>query len=609
MSVWSELKRQTRITEDDLLMPPVERKTIKANNALPPGTISFDIETGSVDDMWRADARFLRLMGWGVDDNPVITSEFTDELLAELRDNSGWVIGHNIMNYDLILLEKYCGVSILELAKQGRIYDTKMMAFLADPPVSRTKEGEIERIYSLQNQGEKYLGIGKLGNLKDLAKKYGGFDKIPTDDREYDEYLKRDVEVTRDLAKAIPINDYVLREHKIAAIASTISIQGFRVDIDLLKKRIKDGEEKRARILNDLTDYGLPGPDTTKAPHRTNAGIAAIDAAFKSLDVILPRTLKSMTRPAMGKDVLQEVIDTTKNEEAADLAEAVMSLNGIRTIYANIYENIVGDRVHPSINLRQSTGRWSIQRPGLTVVGKRGGKVREREVFLPDEGCVLISCDLSQVDARAVAGLSQDTEYMKLFEPGRDMHSEIAERVLGDRSKRELAKPISHGWSYGMQPKKLALTTGLSFEEAVDFDREMARNFPVLVEWQYRMRVEGETQGILYNGFGRLMRIEPERSFTQSPALMGQSTARDILCEGILRLWNMGGEDVVQMIRGVIHDEVVLSVKKNDVEEIENLVVKAMSFEWCPVGGKYPIAITAGLNSRGINWGDCYRKE
>lgn len=617
MSVWNELKRQTRITEDDLLMPQEPKVKEPINNEFPVGTVSFDIETGSVDDMFRTDPSFLRLMGWSIDQGEVETSPAPGRLLQALEDNQGWIIGHNINNYDCILLDKYCGVNILELAKQDRLRDTKLLCFLADPPLSQTSEGEIERIYSLQNQGEKYLGAGKMVDivtgksvLKELAKEFGGFDKIPVDHPKYIAYLKRDVEVTRDLCKVIPINDYAIREHKIAAIAATISIQGFRIDLDLLDQRIKEGEEKRVQILNGLMAYGLPGPEETKAPHRTNRGLEAIDLAFKSLDVTLPRTPKSHTRPATGKEVLQNIIDTAENQEAIDLAEAVQSLNGIRTIYATIHENLVGDRVHPSINLRQSTGRWSIQRPGLTVVGKRDGKVTERAVFLPDsEDHILISCDLAQVDARAVAGLSQDLEYMKLFEPGRDMHTEMAVRLFGSPDYRERAKAASHGINYSMQYKKLALTTGMSELEASDFIQGFEENFPILVDWQRRARLEGETTGVLYNGYGRLMKIEPERSFTQSPALLGQSTARDILMEGCLRLWDMGGEDVVKMIRGAIHDELVMSVPRKEVEEVEHLVVKALSFSWCPEGGQYPIQIIAGLNSRGRDWADCYKKE
>jgi DNA polymerase-1 len=122
------------------------------------------------------------------------------------------------------------------------------------------------------------------------------------------------------------------------------------------------------------------------------------------------------------------------------------------------------------------------------------------------------------------------------------------------------------------------------------------------------MRQIGEVTGILYNGFGRMMRIEPERAFTQSPALMGQSTARDILMEGILNLWKIGGEEVIRMIRAVVHDELVLSVPKNDVKEIENLVVSAMSFPWCPKGGTYEVQISAGIAKPGVNWSGCYCK-
>lgn len=609
MSVWSEIKRDT-ITHMDLIAPPEPKEdvVVKADNKIPDGTISFDIETGSVDDMWRAGPSFLRLSGYGVDNEGIINTTDHRAMAQLLQDSDGWVVGHNILNYDLILLAKHCGLNILKVAKQSRIIDTKLLAFLADPPLSRTKEGEIERMFSLENTGQRYLGIGKLGNIKEIAKKFGGYDKIPLDDQEYNDYLKQDVVVTRDLLRVLPINDYALREHKINAVAATISIEGFRVDIPLLEQRIKEGEAKRLRILTELQGYGLPGPDEAKAPHRTNKGKAAIDTAFMDLGVTLPRTPKSGS-PAMGKDILQDVIDKTEDAEVEALAEAVLSLNGIRTIYGNIHDNLIGDRVHPSINLRQSTGRWSIQNPGLTVVGKRDGKVIERAVFLPDaDDHVLISCDLAQVDARAVAGLSQDIEYLKLFEPGRDLHSEMAERLFGSVDYREMAKAASHGVNYGMRYRKLALTTGMSEEDADDFIQRFEENFPVLAAWQYRVREEGETTGVLYNGFGRILRIEPERSFTQSPALLGQSTARDILCEGVLRLWDIAGEDVIRMIRGVIHDEVVMSVPIKDAEEIEQLVVKALSFSWCPVGGEYAVEILAGLNKRGNNWAACYAK-
>lgn len=623
-NVWAEIRKQAKKNANSPwanLPVPVEAPVkvvyspVVASNDIPTGSISLDLETGSVAGMWRTGPEFIRLTGWSIDGGPVITSPSPLQLIEDIRSHGGFIVTHNGMNFDNLLLDKHHGLSILALAKAERLRDTKLVAFLADPPFSRTKEGEIEKMYSLETVGTKYLGEGKMKDavtgksvLKRLAAEFGGFDRIPLDHPEYDEYLRRDVEVTRDLVRVLPMNDYVIREHKLAAIAATISIQGFRVDIPLLEQRIAEGEAKRLRILTQLVEYGLPGPETTKAPHMTKVGKNAIDKAFHEAGVTLPRTASGL--PALGKEVLQEIVETAEKQEAIDLAEAVMGLNGIRLVYGTVFDNLVGDRVHSSINLRQSTGRWSIQKPGLTTIGKRDGKVIERAVFLPDnEDHALISADLSQVDARAVAALSQDTEYLKLFEPGRDLHTEMSLRLFGTEKKREEAKACAHSINYGARAKKLSLMTGMDFQAAETVIHEYERNFPRLARWQNENREIGETTGILFNGYNRMMRIEPERAFTQSPALMGQSTARDILMEGILRLWDMGGEDLIRMIRGVIHDELVLSVKKKDVEEVERLLVKAMSFPWCPVGGQYPVQIIAGLNKRGVNWADCYRKE
>lgn len=618
-SIWGSLDNLAE-TEATYIEPkpavPVYEPVV-VDNELPAGSIAYDLESGSVDDMFSHGPEFIRLTGYSIDHSDVYVMISPEELLYDIEANNGWIIGHNIMNFDNILLAKHQGMNVLKLAKADRLVDTKLLAFLADPPYSRTKEGEIEKMFSLENVGLKYLGEGKAKDaatgssvLKELAKEFGGFDKIPQDDARYIHYLKRDVEITRDLVRVLPMSDYTRREHRISAVASTISIEGFRVDVPLLEERIEQGEIKRFEILTKLErDYGLPSPESTKAPQMTKLGKQAIDTAFRDLGITLERTASG--QPALGKEVLLGVVEAAgENQEVIDLAESVLGLNGIRTIYGNIHEYLVDDRVHPSINLRQSTGRWSIQKPGLTVIGKRGGKVIERAVFLPDqEDHVLISADLAQVDARAVAALSQDREYMKLFEGDRDAHTEMAIRIYGSADFRERVKACVHGVNYGMRSKKLAWTTGLSLYEADEFIANFEQSFPRLAQWQYEMRQIGETIGILYNGFGRMMRIEADRAFTQSPALMGQSTARDILMEGMLRLWDMGGEDVVKMIRAVVHDELVLSVPVRDLVEIEQLVVKAMSFEWCPVNGEYPIQIDSGLNKRGTNWATAYDKD
>jgi DNA polymerase-1 len=215
----------------------------------------------------------------------------------------------------------------------------------------------------------------------------------------------------------------------------------------------------------------------------------------------------------------------------------------------------------------------------------------------------VISADLSQVDARAVAAWCQDPAYLELFEPGRDSHTEIALAVWGDAGRRDDAKVLGHGYNYGMGLAKLAEKVG-SDEVAREFDRSMKERFPGLVAWKRETAERADSGELLDNGFGRLLRTTPGYGWTQGPALLGQSAARDILMEGLLRL----PAHILPMLRAVVHDEVVLSVPVDQVDEIERQVLDALQFEWAPRSGDQPVRIEAGLAKRGSTWGGCYRK-
>lgn len=125
------------------------------------------------------------------------------------------------------------------------------------------------------------------------------------------------------------------------------------------------------------------------------------------------------------------------------------------------------------------------------------------------------------------------------------------------------------------------------------------------VTWREQVRAQGKAGQLLDNGFGRPLRVDPARSWTQAPALMGQGCARDLMMEGLLRL----PAEVLPMLRAVVHDEIVLPVPVEIVNDVEQAVVASLSFLWAPPGAGRPVQIEAGLgNHRGSTWGDVYRK-
>src|SRR3546814_7293169 len=94
--------------------------------------------------------------------------------------------------------------------------------------------------------------------------------------------------------------------------------------------------------------------------------------------------------------------------------------------------------------------------------------------------------------------------------------------------------------------------------------------------------------------FGRVMKVDPERAYTQAPALVGQGCARDLMMEGLLKL----PDEILCMIKAQIHDEIVLSIPMRDAREVCDLIKRTMSFEWAPPGASRPIRIEVDRGDR-----------
>ncbi len=556
------------------------------------GTVYFDLETYSADRLFH-EKDFVRLAGYAIDDGPVRTTTDPAELIAVLN-NADEVVGHNVMSFDLMALSYHCGADWEALAAKAR--DTLILARLDDPPRARETGGSQDR-YDLDTISEKFGVTGKTADLKDLKKEFGGFEKIPTDDRRFVDYLVGDVEATRAVAKFLPMTEYGAREHKLAALAGRMTSNGFRVDVPLLNQRIHEGDKRKAIALVTLNKkYGIPLTDPKgnpfASPLATLVGKAALVEALARLGVThYPTTEKTGAIKAGREGMAMILAHYGELPGLRELCELVTIVTTIRTVYATALLHLEGDRVHPKISFAQASGRWSVSSPGLTVFGKNGGRHHERAIFLPEPGHSILAADLSQIDMRACAGLSQDTEYMKLFAPGMDVHREIAAQVFGSADRRQDAKKVGHGYNYGMQAKRM-IEDGLDPDMVNGFIKGMEERFPRMIQWRNEIRKIGKSGALLNNGHGRLMRCEPSRAFTQAPALMGQGCARDLMCDALLRL----PDELRPMLRTMVHDEIVLSVPNDRLEEVGRMLKEAMTTEWRGV------PITCDLSKPGRDW-------
>jgi DNA polymerase-1 len=566
---------------------------------------ALDIETGDADGLYlRApDPGYIRLTG-------VSQYAFTEppDMVVQRATPYATVNGHL---FDFPALDRHCGIPVEQTIPFSR--DLRVAAFQHDPPTTwQTKPGPGFKSYGMDALAERYLGESKSDLGKALAKEYGGWDHIPADDPRYAEYLREDLRITAALNRAIPWDPYEQREAWIAAITARTTLNGFAVDRPGLEQRAAELEQRGADGRALLAErFGFPltneaGKPST-APQRTKKGKAALESALVSFGVELgswPRGKDGSL--SIGKEVLEHVADVlaAAGHPALPLIEAVQQMNGIRNSARNLLSHISPDdgRVRYTFEPFQSTGRWSC---GLTVL-KKGVPDSERHFLTAEPGHVLVSIDLDQIDIRGAAAHAQDPGLIALLnDPDRDIHTEISAMA---RVPRKQGKTFDLGWLYGRSARAMGEMKGADPVAAQAVVEYMATAFPLVRPWQDKVRQLGEAGVLLDNGFGRRLRVDPQRAFTQAPALIGQSTTRDVIAEGLLDLARTA-PDMLPMLRVIVHDEVVASVPRESAEECARIIQSCMSRQWAPAGASISVNITAGQGKPftfAERWNDLY---
>lgn len=620
---------------------------------VPEKTLFLDIETHSAQKMWdMTRSEFVRLVQWGWGwDEPVRISTDIEDLLAEIW-KADLLVAHFGHQFDFSVL---LGGTALDWGMNHKLFDPFVHGSLAvpSPDTYKNREGRYVANASSPGQAQKWLSLdnlsyqfgteGKVADLKELAKAHNppktlvkdlDFGLIPVDDPTFLEYAEQDIHALRDVTRmllwAYPMNAYAHREQQYAAINAQISRNGWRVDQPLAESRVQKLAARKGVVLEELKRYGLPGKG--KQPWRTKEGKAAILAILESRG-ITPETHPEWPLTATGNLSLggEAIMGLVEGTDLEDFGREIAEVMGQRSLAELALDSVHNDgKVHPTITTLQRSGRSSLQRPGLTVWSARADGGVDKEYFIPNNlGEVLIEADLSNADARAVAAYSGDTEFAKRFEvdeEGNDLHDGhnlSGEALFGTEEYwshrtedggpllRDLAKMAGHAQNYRVGAttlsnglnnlcKKLGIDRTFEISDAWELINNFGRAFPGLRNWQERVTAEGEATGWVTNAWGRSMPITEGRAFTQSSALYGQSATREIMVDGLLKLYKLAPW-MVRSVTATIHDALVVSVPREKAQEATRLMKESFEMTFNPPGGQ-PILFTLGVGKPAQNW-------
>ena len=583
----------------------------------PNQVLYFDIESHSASDIWKmAPRQFFRLgqYAWGPQGDVHVTTDY-DEMLSVMSQAYG-VVGHNIHNFDLSALHGTDSLVPLEMAMKGRVFDTFVHAILAIPAPDKYENRAGQTLYGDMSPANtlKWLGLdnlcfqlgldGKEGDLKALAKKYNpkgtlvskyNYGLIPQDDPDYVEYAVQDVKALQELACALLImsapSEYDWRTQLTAAIDAQISRNGWTVDLSAAQSRVDELKVRRDEILRRLEeDYGFP--TTGKSPWASSAGKAAIMKALADQG-ITEASVPDWERTATGNLSLggEVLLTITEGTPAQEFGEAVAELKGQRSLAQLAIDSTQPDgKAHPNITAVQRSGRRSLSQPGLTVWSARGDKAVEKKYFTASPGRKLVEMDYSAADSRIVAAYSGDTEFAKRFEPGADAHNisgEIffgAERFYADiETLRPMSKAANHALAYRVGSKKLAAVLGLTEDEGRGLIASYQSAYPEVARWQDEVTELGK-RGYLVNDWGRQMVVQPDRSFTQSSALLGQSGTTCLLEDALIRIVRFDIR-IIRWVVATIHDAVIFDIPEDELDWAVPKIKSLMEAHWGPSNG------------------------
>ncbi len=275
--------------------------------------------------------------------------------------------------------------------------------------------------------------------------------------------------------------------------------------------------------------------------------------------------------------------------------------------------------LHTSFNQTiTTTGRLSSSDPNLQNIPVRSDFGRHiRECFVPlDTNSVFMSGDYSQVELRVLAHLSGDEHLIQAFQSGADFHAATAARVFNVDPQdvtpelRRRAKAVNFGIVYGQQAYGLSQSLHISFNEAQEMIDRYFEVYPQVKTFLDEIVANAYKTGYAETMYGRRRYIPELKSTNRQQRMFGertamnhpmQGTAADIIKIAMARVQKrLINEFPKAKLMLQVHDELDLSVPKDQVDEVGSMLEEEMNG-----AADLKVPLIAEI-SQGANWAEAH---
>ncbi|MBQ1341278.1 MAG: hypothetical protein IIY33_02215 [Erysipelotrichaceae bacterium] len=377
-----------------------------------------------------------------------------------------------------------------------------------------------------------------------------------------------------------------------------------------MNKLYEEIELPLARVLFDMEETGVRVDASVldRIAEETSAKIAVLEKqiyemAGKQFNINSPKQLAEViyddlalmrsSKRSTDASILKKIEDRHPIIPAILEYRKYAKLNSTYAIGLKKY--IQSDnKIHTEFNqCIAETGRLSSSNPNLQNISVRNEEAALiREAFIPEEGCVFVGADYSQVELRILAHLADEKALIDAFKEGMDIHTRTAMDVFNVPADevtpllRRQAKAINFGIDYGMSDFGLAERLEIPVYQAREFIESYFRKYPNVKKFMNETIAKCQEDGYVTTMLNRRRDIPEIKSTNHSLKEFGkraamnapiQGSAADLIKIAMINVYNrLNKENLRSKMILQIHDELILNVPKEEEQKIMKLVEEEM---------------------------------
>ena len=543
------------------------------------------------------------------------TTVFSGDTLQDFNTyiKDAEVIGHNIIGYDVPVLERLLGTDF----SSCKITDTLVLSRLTDP----SREGG----HSLDNWGQR-LGFPK-----------GEHNDWDTYSQDMVEYCKQDVLVNVKVYYALQTvlanfgSESIDLEHNVQNIINRQTETGWLLDQEHAFILLAKLKEKKYELEEMVHEKFIPLPTFVKQvtpKYKKDGSLSVVGLRFageqwgnyiQTFSRIDYPEFNLGSRQQIGRYLQyfgwkptkftekgQAIVDesvlatVTGIPEASMIAEYLMLQKRIAQVQSWLDAVEDDGRVHGYVNSNGAvTGRMTHSSPNMAQVPSVSAEYGAdcRACWTSPKGYKIVGMDASGLELRMLAHYMKDEAYTNEILTG-DIHT--ANQLASGVDTRSQAKTFIYAFLYGAGDAKIGSIVGGTARDGRRLKEKFLSNTPSLRDLRERVSVSA-TRGYVFGLDRRRVYVRSEHSalntLLQSAGAIVMKKALCILDE-YATLWGLDYKFV-----GNIHDEIQTEVREDQAEQFGRLAVSCIEAAGnyyklnCPLAGEYKI---------GDNWSETH---